>query len=170
MLSFYNPVNPLGSCRTRPIYPTSHLLLFMSLYLDKLFHILSSSFKIGTLSSIILNISGSFGLYVDTYGTIFSSDFSVTVRRTSLSNDSALFMPYSIICNGYLCFIKNDYTYIFYERLTKNVSVICASTWIDWRIADAITFASPISNLVYADFVCSTTCQRLCFILCRLPK
>ena len=82
----------------------------MRLYLDKIFRILSSSFKIGTLSSITLNISGSFGLYVDTYGIIFSSDFSLTVRRTSLSNDIALFMPYSIICNGYFCFIKNDFS------------------------------------------------------------
>ena len=80
----------------------------MRLYLDKIFRILSSYFKIGTLSGIIRNISGSFGLYVDTYGIIFSSDFSLTVRRTSLSNDIALFMPYSIICNGY--FIKNDFS------------------------------------------------------------
>ena len=51
----------------------------MRLYLDKIFRILSSSFNIGTLSRIARNISGSFGLYVDTYGIIFSSDFSLTV-------------------------------------------------------------------------------------------
>ena len=34
----------------------------------------------GMLSIITRNISGSLGLYVDTYGTMFSSGFALTVR------------------------------------------------------------------------------------------
>ena len=39
-----------------------------------------------------------------------ASDFSLIVRRTSLSNGIAVFMPYSIIFNGYFFFIKNVFS------------------------------------------------------------
>ena len=49
-----------------------------------IFRIFSSSYKIDMLSIITRNISGSLGLYVDTYGTIFSSRFALTVRSTEI--------------------------------------------------------------------------------------
>ena len=66
----------------------SWCLFFKILCFDKMFCIFHSC-KIGMLSIFTRNISGSLGLYIDTYSTIVSSGFALTMRSRVLSSDIA---------------------------------------------------------------------------------